>query len=120
MKNIDFKYGSILVLSLLLAFFIIQGTTGCSGGNQLPEEVCDIGGVVCDIGDYICENVPVPEPVCTYLNLACINLEILCTSEPGSEDYNAAKSSLDEINLNLNRWLNAQKQSDNDIQGMNQ
>ena len=95
---------SILVISIVTIVLLV---TGCSGGSQLPPEVCTYGEMVCNTGNYVCENFPVPEPICTYFNLACINLSVLCEFEPGTPEYKAAIESLDSINVVMGNYLDS-------------
>ena len=86
----------IPVISLLFLF------NGCSGGTQIPPQVCTVGGYICDVSQFVCNNVPnVPPEVCTYLNLACMNLEILCNTAPGTDEHTAALESLDALNKSV-------------------
>lgn len=94
---------SIIVVALFSLFVFISG---CSGGSQIPPEVCNYGELVCSTGNYVCENFEIPDPICTYFNLACINLSVLCNSEPGSNEYNTALKSLNDLNVKVSEWMN--------------
>ena len=78
---------------------------GCSGVPQLNPEVCEAGALVCDITNNVCETFPVPEPVCSYLNIACVNLDLLCSNDPESNEYKTAKSELQKATTNLKKWM---------------
>jgi len=96
----------IPVVSLMFLFL------SCSGGTQIPPQVCTVGGYICDVSQFVCNNVPnVPPEVCTYLNLACMNLEILCNTQPGTPEHDAALEGLDALNKSVGtavRKLNEQ------------
>jgi len=100
-----------LITAILLTAFVLSFTmSGCSGSTQLPKEVCDVGAVVCDVSGYICTNVPeVPSEICDLINLACLNLNILCKAEPGTDEYNKALTSLKNIDASLNLAFNKMK-----------
>jgi hypothetical protein len=95
-------YGLVLILSLLLLL-------NCSGTPQIPDQVCEVGVQICDVGSYLCETNVIPDPVCTWVNLACLNLNVLCTADPDTPDYITAQSNLKQINQRLSEWLTAQR-----------
>lgn len=95
-------YLAILIFASLTLF------TNCSGG-QPPEAVCNYGAIVCDAGSYLCDNFPqIPAEICTYFNLACLNLQVLCNSEPGSAEYETALDGLEKSNASIDAWLKLQ------------
>ena len=81
----------------------------CSGTPQLSPKVCEVGTLICDISTNVCATFPIPEPVCSYVNLACINIALLCAEPVGSDNYNKAKLQLDNINTSLETWIEAYK-----------
>lgn len=96
----------------LLILFVVSFSflnTSCSGGH-IPAAVCDYGQIVCDISQTACRNIPgVPPSICDYLDLACYNLEVLCSTDPESEQYKSALISLELINERLTEYQAAQK-----------
>lgn len=88
-----------LFVALLFSFSFISG---CSGTVEIPPEVCEYGDSVLDVAQMLVETFPnVPPAISTYIQLARVNLQILCESESGSSSYNESLNSLKNINDSL-------------------
>jgi len=90
------------VVAMLLFF-------GCGGTPQLSSEICETGLLVCDIAENICETFPLPDPVCSYVNIACVNIGLLCVTEPGTVEHIEAKQKLKKAKADLNIFLKKYK-----------
>lgn len=69
--------------------------------------VCDYGAVVCDISTTLCYDIPgVPDEVCTYLNLACYNLDQICLYRDSTQStrYQVALTNLQNITFKFKQW----------------
>ena len=104
MKNL---FVTIVFVFLFIPFLFV----GCSGVPTLNPEVCEVGGIICEVGYSLCETGTVPPAVCAYLNIACINLDLLCTEPPGSVKYEKAKEDLKNAKVDLNIWMKAYKKN---------
>lgn len=88
-----------IYLFILLVATLSLVAPGCSGGNQIPEPVCNYGSLFCTTASYLCNTIPgIPEIYCSYLNVACNTLEELCQLEPGSPEFEEALKKLEDNN----------------------
>lgn len=94
--------------SLLIVFIVsLLGFSGCSSNPNVGDVVCDYGTVLCDVSTSICRDIPgVPSQVCNYLDLACYNLNTLCTYRDSTEStkYQNALSNLQNVTSKLREW----------------
>ena len=93
----------VLFLSMFVLLFVGGfSLSGCSGGNEIPPEVCEYGQMVVQVAQTLCDNFPqIPPEICTWVDIAQINLDALCNSEPGSLAYKQSLTSLQYVNANL-------------------
>ena len=104
-----------LIKSYLTVFYFIVLTISFSfikcGENppQLSPEVCRVGTMICDISQNICSSFPIPSQVCNYLDLACVNINVLCNSTPGSPAYKQAEKNLQENSDMINESIQKYK-----------
>lgn len=97
---------SILFLSLIISLLFIPA---CSQSTN--EIVCDYGTVLCDVSTTLCTQIPgIPSEVCTYLDLACYNLDQLCALQDSTDNikYQVALSNLQTITAKLRNWQTSQ------------
>ena len=94
-----------------LIIALLFGITACGSSGQVPNEVCEIGAIVCDISETILVNFPeLPVEVRQYLKIACLNLELLCETAPGTTEHAAAVESLKQVNVKLIKFVRKYKQ----------
>lgn len=98
-------FKTVMVVLSLIFILLISGCTTF----EIPEEVCTYGQMTCETGTFICENYELPPAVCTYFSIACTNLNLLCSSEYGSDQYKSALKNLNEANLAINKFVTDQK-----------
>lgn len=95
-----FLFAVIVSISL---FFV----PGCSSGQNVGDIVCDYGDVLCDVSTTICRDIPgVPYQVCTYLDLACYNLNTICELRDSTDavKYQNALSNIKLATEKLRAW----------------
>ena len=109
MKNLIAKMKNLI--TIIVFFFIFFLFLECSGVPQLNPEVFEVGGLICEVGYGLCDTGTIPAPVCAYLNIACVNLNLLCTEPPGSVKYEKAKEDLKNAKVDLSIWLKAYKKN---------
>jgi len=98
-----------LFFVLLFSFGFISG---CSGTVEIPPEVCEYGDTILDVAQMLVDTFPnVPPAITTYIELARVNLQILCESEPGSTSYNESINSLDQVTRSLKIEVDKFKQT---------
>lgn len=98
---------SILTIFIAAAVFVSLITTQTACTPQTSEVVCDYGSVLCDVSTTICTQIPgVPDQVCTYLNLACYNLDQLCQLRDSTDSpkYEKALSNIQDLTVKLRQW----------------
>jgi len=94
---------------IMLPFVIVFVLLGCGGVPQIDSQVCLVGKMICDVGNGLCSTGTIPPPVCSYLNIACFNLTLLCAEPPGSEAYIKAENKLKDATVGMKRWLEKMK-----------
>lgn len=95
---------------LFLIPVLLLGLTACAGSGQVSGEVCAVGAIVCNVSSIICESVPeLPPEVCKFLDIACINLNLICATEPGTTEHDEAVESLNKANIELNKYIQEYK-----------
>lgn len=91
-----------LIVFSVVVFFSIALFPSCSGGQVIPQVVCDYGDVVIDMAELLVQTFPnIPPEIQTYLDLARVNLQILCETEPDTAEFDEALNSLEIIKDNL-------------------
>jgi len=91
-----------VIISIIVSMF-----PGCSAGTNTGDVVCDYGTVLCDVSTTLCADIPgVPDEVCSYLNLACYNLNVICDLRDSTEtvQYKTAVANLEKITAKLEAW----------------
>lgn len=108
------RFASFYLIALVISLTLLS--PGCTPSGQLPQQICDIGSVVCEVSQNLCSTLPVPEAVCTYVNLACLNLTVLCQEPAGTEKYVEALNDLGEANELLQEWVQKQNTQPDSLQ----
>lgn len=103
-KKLIFLKSFLVILSILILLLVTPGCTTI----EIPEEVCTYGMMTCDAGTFICENYELPPAVCDYFSIACTSLEVLCSVDYGSPEYNTALKNLNDANISLNKFVSDQ------------
>lgn len=94
-------------IKFYLAFFIMSFfLLGCSGSIQLDPDVCEIGHVVFEVSESFCDSLIIPSDICFYVRLASLNFNILCSSDPESNEYQKAKIEFIKWCAHINNSLN--------------
>lgn len=97
-----FKKKLVKISLFVVLLFSFSFISGCSGTVEIPPEICEYGDTILDVAQMLVDTFPnVPPAISTYIQLARVNLQILCESEPGSSAYNESLNSLKNINDSL-------------------
>jgi hypothetical protein len=112
MKNKFFSFDkkNVIAQMFLLILFVITSTIflpGCSSGSNVGEIVCNYGTTLCDVGTVMCNDIPgVPPEVCNYLDLACYNLNVICSmaDDPENPAIQKAASNIEQLTEKLRTW----------------
>jgi len=93
------------VITVVMLLFISTSFVGCTGTPNLSQDTCDIVVPVLETVNNLMETLPVPDEIKFYVNLAYINIRLLCSAVPNSAEYEQANSSLQFATGKINTWL---------------
>jgi len=95
---------------ILMFVFALLLFVGCSGGNEIPQPVCDYGEIVCNVSQTLCDTSLLPENLCYYLNLSCVNLEYLCSNNLTEKERDSIIISQNVLNDFLKNFVTGYKE----------
>lgn len=99
----------MLLLKWFAIIIAILFCVKCS--PSLPEEVCNYNRVVFSITDLLCEDDLLPVEVCEWIEVAELNIQILCSQDATYPEKEEAQKDLEEITIKLTEYINDRNNS---------
>jgi len=96
---------TVLLTVIMLLFISGSFLGGCTGTPELSKDTCDIVVPVLETVNNLMDSLPVPDEIKFYVNLAYINIQLLCAAVPNSAEYEQANTSLKFATGKINSWL---------------
>lgn len=103
-----------ILLSLVTIPLFVFTFTNCGTTPSIPEPICDYGAILCDFGEELCNSGVIPPDICYYVNLSCINLNYLCSTNLTEEDKNKILETQRELNSQIKSYIEQKKKVNNE------